>query len=47
MMKLNDLRFSKANLNTLSSTFSPIRPEYLENFYEKLINWEFVESNLD
>ena len=23
------------------------RPEYLENFYEKLINWEFVESNLD
>ena len=23
------------------------RPEYLENFYEKLINWEFVESQLD
>ena len=23
------------------------RPEYLENFYEKLINWEFVDSNLD
>ena len=23
------------------------RPEYLENFFEKLINWEFVESNLD
>ena len=23
------------------------RPEYLENFYEKLINWEFVESNLE
>ena len=23
------------------------RPEYLENFYEKLINWEFVASNLD
>ena len=23
------------------------RHEYLENFYEKLINWEFVESNLD
>ena len=23
------------------------RPEYLENFYEKLINLEFVESNLD
>ena len=23
------------------------RPEYLENFYSKLINWEFVESNLD
>ena len=23
------------------------RPAYLENFYEKLINWEFVESNLD
>ena len=23
------------------------RPEYLKNFYEKLINWEFVESNLD
>ena len=23
------------------------RPEYLENFYEKLINWEFVESNID
>ena len=23
------------------------RLEYLENFYEKLINWEFVESNLD
>ncbi len=22
------------------------RPEYLENFFEKLINWEFVESNL-
>ncbi|MDC0437541.1 superoxide dismutase [Pelagibacteraceae bacterium] len=23
------------------------RPEYLENFFEQLINWEFVESNLD
>ncbi len=23
------------------------RPEYLENFFEKLINWEFVDSNLD
>jgi Fe-Mn family superoxide dismutase len=23
------------------------RPEYLENFFEKLINWEYVESNLD
>jgi len=23
------------------------RPEYLENFYEKLINWEFVESQLE
>ena len=23
------------------------RPEYLENFFEKLINWEFVESNID
>ena len=23
------------------------RPDYLENYYEKLINWEFVESNLD
>ena len=23
------------------------RPEYLENFFEKLINWEFVESQLD
>ena len=23
------------------------RPEYLKNFFEKLINWEFVESNLD
>mgnify|MGYP000863623171 FL=1 len=23
------------------------RPEYIENFFEKLINWEFVESNLD
>ena len=23
------------------------RPEYLENFFENLINWEFVESNLD
>ena len=22
-------------------------PEYLENFFEKLINWEFVESQLD
>ena len=22
------------------------RPAYLENFFEKLINWEFVESNL-
>ena len=22
------------------------RPEYLENFYEKLVNWEFVESQL-
>ena len=23
------------------------RPEYLENFFEKLVNWEFVNSNLD
>ena len=23
------------------------RPEYLEKFFEKLINWEFVESQLD
>ena len=23
------------------------RPEYLENFFEKLINWDFVEANLD
>ncbi len=23
------------------------RPDYLENFFEKLINWEFVESQLD
>ena len=23
------------------------RPEYLKNFYEKLINWEFVGSQLD
>ena len=23
------------------------RPEYLDNFFEKLINWEFVESQLD
>ena len=23
------------------------RPEYLENFFEKLVNWEFVESLLD
>ena len=23
------------------------RPEYLENFFEKLINWDFVDSNLD
>ena len=23
------------------------RPEYLENFYEKLVNWEFVEAQLD
>tara|TARA_B100000945_G_scaffold201102_1_gene161724 strand:- start:978 stop:1571 length:594 start_codon:yes stop_codon:yes gene_type:complete len=23
------------------------RPEYLENFFEKLINWEFVASNLE
>ena len=23
------------------------RPEYLKNFFEKLINWEFVESLLD
>ena len=23
------------------------RPEYLENFIEKLVNWEFVESQLD
>ena len=23
------------------------RPEYLENFFEKLINWDFVESNLE
>ena len=22
------------------------RPEYLENFFEKLVNWEFVESEL-
>ena len=22
------------------------RPEYLENFFEKLINWEFVDTNL-
>ena len=22
-------------------------PEYLENFFEKLVNWEFVNSNLD
>ena len=22
------------------------RPAYLENFFDKLINWEFVESNL-
>ena len=22
------------------------RPIYLENFFDKLINWEFVESNL-
>ena len=22
-------------------------PEYLENFFEKLVNWEFVESQLD
>ena len=22
------------------------RPEYLENFFEKLVNWEFVESHL-
>ena len=22
------------------------RPDYLENFFDKLINWEFVESNL-
>ena len=22
------------------------RPVYLENFFDKLINWEFVESNL-
>ena len=23
------------------------RPEYLENFFEKLINWDFVEANLE
>ena len=23
------------------------RPEYLDNFFEKLVNWEFVESQLD
>ena len=23
------------------------RPEYLENFFEKLVNWEFVDSQLD
>ena len=23
------------------------RPEYLENFFEKLVNWEFVEAQLD
>ena len=23
------------------------RPEYLENFFEKLVNWEYVESQLD
>ena len=23
------------------------RPEYLENLFEKLVNWEFVESQLD
>ena len=23
------------------------RPEYLENFFDKLINWDFVESNLE
>ena len=23
------------------------RPEYLENFFEKLVNWEFVETQLD
>ena len=23
------------------------RPEYLKNFFEKLVNWEFVESQLD
>tara|TARA_B100000965_G_scaffold50958_1_gene37852 strand:- start:1294 stop:1884 length:591 start_codon:yes stop_codon:yes gene_type:complete len=23
------------------------RPEYLENFFEKLVNWDFVESQLD
>ena len=23
------------------------RPEYLEKFFEKLVNWEFVESQLD
>ena len=23
------------------------RPEYLEKFFDKLINWEFVESQLD
>ena len=22
------------------------RPDYLENFFDKLINWEFVESNI-
>ena len=21
--------------------------DYLDNFYEKLINWDFVDSNLD
>ena len=23
------------------------RPEYLDNFFEKLVNWEFVDSQLD